>query len=143
MLRRLKKSCQLPVVSCQPAGRGGVPNESRKIRTPPRRVAGGFIGQLILAAVVGIAPLAAGVLPDRLAGAMKSDVKPVAAPDPALFEEYGFEEGEQAAFGPTTILAWRFHDTTGAMSAFEYVRPADAKPIQSTLHKMAASTSKG
>jgi hypothetical protein len=96
-----------------------------------------------MAALMAVGALQGGVLPDRLSGAMKSDVKPMAAPDPALFEEYGFEEGEQARFGPTTILAWRFHDTTGAMSAFEYARPADARPIQSTLHKMAASTSKG
>jgi GAF domain-containing protein/CheY-like chemotaxis protein len=36
---------RLDCVAGQPAGRGGVPNESQKNRTPPRRVAGGFTGE--------------------------------------------------------------------------------------------------
>ena len=115
MLRRIKNSGQWSVVS----------------------------GQLILAAVIGVFPAAGGILPDRLAGVMKSDVKAVEPPDAALFDEYGFEAGEQATFGPSTLTAWRFRDSTGALAAFQYVRPADAKPLKSTINQGAVRTSKG
>jgi hypothetical protein len=106
----------------------------RFITTPQR---------LFLAALIGIVPLAAGILPDRLAGAMKSDVKDFAAPDPALFEEYGFDGGEQATFGPTTLKVWRFRDPTGAMAAFQYARPADAKAGKSKVNDLAATSGAG
>lgn len=74
---------------------------------------------------------------------MKSDVKTVAAPDPALFEEYGFEAGEQAKFGPSVLTAWRFRDATGAMAAFQYARPASAKSLQSGINQGAVRTAEG
>jgi hypothetical protein len=115
MLRLIKSSCRLSVVTCE----------------------------IIAAVVIAATTAAGGILPDRLAGAMKSDVKAVEAPDPALFEEYGFEAGEQAKFGPTVLMAWRFRDATGAMAAFQYARPAGAKPVKSTLNQGAVRTKDG
>ncbi len=100
-------------------------------------------GALTVLAAVRVAPAAAAILPDRLAGSMKSGAKTVEPADPALFEEYGFEGAEQAAFGPTTLTAWRFHDATGAMAAFQVLRPADAKPLESKLNQSAARTGTG
>lgn len=87
--------------------------------------------------------LGAAILPDRLAGAMKSNPETVQPPDPALFEEYGFEGGERAPFGPTTLTVWRFRDSTGAMAAYQFARPADARPVASKLNKLAATTRDG
>ncbi len=97
----------------------------------------------ILATVVGLAVARGGILPDRLAGAMKSDVKAVEPPDPALFEEYGFDAAEQGKFGPTTLIAWRFRDSTGAMAAYQFMRPAAAKPLKSALNQAASRTAGG
>ncbi len=94
-------------------------------------------------ACIATGPTNAAILPDRLAGAMKSEAKTVQPADPALFEEYGFEGGEQAVFGPTTLIAWRFHDSTGAMAAFQAVRPQDARSVESKLNKLAALTRQG
>lgn len=101
------------------------------------------IPRLLLPIACLAIPLAAGILPDRLAGAMKSDVKPFPAPDAALFEEYGFEGGEQAAFGPTTLKVWQFRDATGAMAAFQFARPADAAPEKTNINQMAVKTPDG
>ncbi|MBS1877700.1 MAG: hypothetical protein JSU00_31095 [Acidobacteria bacterium] len=97
---------------------------------------------LLLIACAGMTA-AAGILPDRLAGALKSDVKPFPAADAALFEEYGFEGGEQAAFGPTTLKVWQFRDATGAMAAFQFARPADAKPEKTNINQMSAVAAGG
>jgi hypothetical protein len=100
-------------------------------------------GQLILMTLIGVLPVAGGILPDRLAGAMKSDVKAVAPPDAALFDEYGFDAGEQATFGPSTLTAWRFRDSTGALAAFQFLRPANAKPLKSTVNQAAVRIANG
>jgi hypothetical protein len=47
-------------------------------------------------------------------------------------------EGDNQKF---TATAWRFQDPTGALGAFEWLRPADSKP--SALAKLAAETSTG
>jgi hypothetical protein len=83
------------------------------------------------------------ILPDQFAGSDKSDVKAVKAPDPALFEEYGFDDGEQATYGPTTVTAWRFRDSTGALAGFQYLRPAETKAYESKLDKNAARSPNG
>src|SRR3974377_2123920 len=113
MLRRMK-SCQLSVVSCQ----------------------------LAVVAVLAV-PASDTILTDKYMGALKSDPQRVEPSDPALFEEYACDGAEQARFGPSVMTAWRFRDTTGAMAAFQFLRPADAKPIESKLNKGAARTSSG
>ena len=73
----------------------------------------------------------AAIFPDSLGDYTKSSAKQVAPPDPALYQEYGFEAAEQADFssptlGRLTVTAWRFHDSTGAMAAAQAQRPAPA-----------------
>ena len=46
----------------------------------------------------------AAIFPDQIGPYRKASAKPVAAADPALFQEYGFQEAEQADFtGPSEI----------------------------------------
>lgn len=99
-------------------------------------------GQLALV-LLGASAVSAAILPDEFAGAAKAQAEAAVALDRELFEEYGFEEGEQAAFGPTAISAWRFRDSTGALSAFQLVRSADAKPLALKTDKLAARTGGG
>jgi hypothetical protein len=69
--------------------------------------------------------------------------------DAAVWDEYGLKEAEVAAFEKTgenetakfTGIAYRFADSTGAMAAFEWQRPADAQ--SSTEADLAARTAKG
>jgi hypothetical protein len=112
MLRSLKNGCQLSVVSCQ----------------------------LTLLVCLAL-PAGAAILPDYLGRAAKADSAAVQPKDPALFEEYGFEAGERARYGPVEVTAWRFKDSTGAMSAFQFMRPTDAKP--SKLDRLAAADADG
>jgi Family of unknown function (DUF6599) len=86
--------------------------------------------------------LSAQVLPDRLGTVPKSPAKAaVRVPDQALFNEYGFDSAGQARYGKMTVAYWRFHDSTGALAAFQYLRPADAQP--SKLDKLAVTIPDG
>lgn len=97
-------------------------------------------GQLVMLVWMAL-PLSAAILPDYLGRVAKADSAAVQPKDPALFEEYGFEAGERARYGPVEVTAWRFKDSTGAMSAFQFMRPADAKP--SKLDRLAAADANG
>ncbi|HEX5431601.1 MAG TPA: DUF6599 family protein [Bryobacteraceae bacterium] len=116
MLRRVI-SGQLPVTSCQ------------------------FLVTLALSA--GLAHAA--IFPDPLGALKKVATKPVVATDQALDAEYGLREAEQIEYasptGRFTATAWRFDDSTGAMSFFEARRPAAAKP--SNLSQLAAAIPDG
>jgi hypothetical protein len=112
MLRRVKSSGQWPV-------------------------AGGRLAVLICLAL----PAGAAILPDYLGKIPKTEVKAVQPKDPALFEEYGFDTAEQARYGAVQVTAWRFKDSTGAMSAFQSMRSPDAKP--SKLDHVAAADASG
>ncbi len=91
----------------------------------------------LLAAGLSLAAVSAGILPEQLGTARRGPVKEETTADPVL-QEYGFDAGEQAAYGPLSVTAWRFKDSTGAMAAFEYSRPVDARP--STQDKLAAAS---
>jgi len=112
MLRRVTSSCRLSVVSCRLS--------------------------LLVCAVL---PAAAAILPDYLGRTLKTEVQAAQPKDSALFEEYGFAAGEQARYGPVQVAAWRFRDSTGAMSAFQSMRSPDAKP--SKLDRVAAADAGG
>ena len=91
----------------------------------------------LVAALLFPAALAhAGIFPDALGDYAKGSAKDLAAPDAALFQEYGFEAAEQAEFtsptlGKITASAWRFHDSTGAMAAAQSQRPAKSGQLES------------
>lgn len=82
-----------------------------------------------------MAAASGGILPEQLGKDKRGPVKTETVTDPVL-QEYGFDAGESASFGKLSITALRFHDSTGAMAAFQYERPADAKP--SKQDKLAA-----
>jgi hypothetical protein len=62
--------------------------------------------------------------------------------DRAIWDEYGFREGETAQYegtgGKFTATAYLFQDPTGALGAFEWLRPADSKPV--AIAKLSAET---
>jgi hypothetical protein len=82
-------------------------------------------------------PLTAAMLPDQIGPFVKGDSQALAASDPALFQEFGFQAAERADYkSPAkrfTVSAWRLHDSTGALALFEAQRPA-----QSASSKLAA-----
>jgi hypothetical protein len=88
----------------------------------------------------------AAIWPDDLGTFHRASVQ-AATPsaDRAIWDEYGFVEGESARYEGAgeqfTATAYRFQDPTGAMAAFEWVRPADATP--SALARLAAGTATG
>jgi hypothetical protein len=84
----------------------------------------------------------AAIWPEEFAGLKRTSVKPVAVQPSPVWEEYGFEEAEEAAYtasdGTFTATAWRLGDSTGALAAFQWQRPAAAQP--SDLGKLAVET---
>jgi len=67
---------------------------------------------------------------------------PVEVSDRPLWDEYGFQQAEQAEYESGarkfTASAYRLQDSTGALATFEWQRPADAKP--SKVAKLAVDT---
>jgi len=97
------------------------------------------------AAILLTLPLLAGaaIFPDTLGTFHRiSDKEAAFQSDNDVWDEYGFKEGEEAQYQDGaqnfTATAWRFADPTGALGAFEWLRPADSKP--SVLAKLAAET---
>lgn len=86
----------------------------------------------------------AAIWPENIGAWRRASVGPVKAAGP-LWNEYGFKEGETARYESGarsfTATAWRLHDSTAALGAFEWQRPADAKP--SRLLSLAAATKDG
>ena len=84
--------------------------------------------------LLGAMPLAAAILPDQIGTFVKGDTQALVASDPALFQEFGFQAGEQAEYKSPgkrfTVSAWRFHDSTGALALFEAQRPPAAAPAK-------------
>jgi hypothetical protein len=74
----------------------------------------------------------AAMLPDSVGVFHRVSAQPVAFQKQALPDEYGFQEGEEAQYEGDgqkfTATAYRFQDPTGALAAFEWMRPADSKP---------------
>src|ERR1700685_1283458 len=78
--------------------------------------------------------LSAAILPDTIGDWKKGPASPAAVLNKKVWQEYGLQDSEPAEYtaGPTkySISAWRFADATGSFSAFNQVRPPDAKPIE-------------
>ncbi|MGE5568060.1 MAG: DUF6599 family protein [Rhodospirillales bacterium] len=99
-----------------------------------------------LVVAAGLAtPAGAAIWPDQLGGAAKTATKALTVKDKALWSEYGLEHSEQAEYAlgekKFTATGYRLHDPTGALAAFLWQRPADAKPSQ--LASAAVETSDG
>jgi hypothetical protein len=98
-----------------------------------------MLRSLILPAIViAVFPANAALLPDYFYQTAKSGTQSVAATDPALFEEYGFDQAEKAEYGKMVVTAWRFRDTTGAIAGFQYLTPEGGQPCD--MAKVAVCT---
>ncbi|HWQ52994.1 MAG TPA: DUF6599 family protein [Bryobacteraceae bacterium] len=88
---------------------------------------------------------AAAIWPESVGQWHRVSAEPVTLSDRQLWDEYGFQEAETARFeGPGkkfTATAWRLQDSTAALGAFEWQRPADAKPSKAA--ELAVKTKDG
>ena len=82
------------------------------------------------------AALNAALLPERFGKYMRGDTKPVTVSDRPVWDEYGFDAAESAPYksetAKTAVTAYRLKDPTGALGAFQWLRPAAAKPLKLT-----------
>ncbi len=85
------------------------------------------------------------VWPDQFAKWKKVESGPAKVADQPLWDEYGLQLAEQARFADGarqfTGTAYRCKDSTGAFAAFQWQRPADARP--SKLVEASAETPNG
>jgi hypothetical protein len=113
----------------------------------PRSLKGNFVrGGGVQAAVMARLTLAiflvfcgafsgrAALLPEALGDFVRAEPRPYVPEDAPLYFEFGFETGEAARFATPAgqaveITASRFHDTTGAFAAFQWLQPESGKPI--------------
>jgi hypothetical protein len=86
------------------------------------------------AALAAPAPQQQAIWPEQLAGFTRVSVEPAAPADRALWDEYGLRDAEQARYAARgrkfEAVGYRLNDSTGAFAAFQWQRPADARPSQ-------------
>lgn len=79
-------------------------------------------------------PLGAAILPDQIGDFTRGEIKSQAAPDPALYQEFGVVAGEQAQYTSGqkgfTATAWKLRDSTGALALFDARLPDSATPAK-------------
>src|ERR1700730_8269305 len=84
----------------------------------------------------------AGIWPDNFGPFHRVSAKAVEVSDRPLWEEYGFQQAEEAQYDSgtqkVTATAYRLQDATDALGVFQWKRPANAKV--SELGKLAAET---
>jgi hypothetical protein len=82
------------------------------------------------------------IWPEQFGQAKRVSVKAITVSDQKLWSEYGLQETEQAEYagasGKFTAAAYRLQDSTGALGAYDWQRPKNAKPSQ--LGQLAADT---
>lgn len=87
---------------------------------------------LILIAALAPLHLSGAIWPERFGAFTRTAVEPAAVADRAVWDEYGLEEAEQAEYTSGTqsfsAVAYRLKDSTGALAAFQWQRPAGAAP---------------
>jgi len=87
----------------------------------------------------------ASMFPDQIGTYQKQAPATLAAPDRALYEEYGLDSTEQAIYVKPdnkmrfTATGWRMHDSTGAMALFQFRRPPGAVPASFAPEAVIAS----
>ena len=74
----------------------------------------------------------AAILPEAIGPYHRTSVTPTTLSDKPLWNEYGLKEAETAAYEngkeKLTVTAWRLVDSTAALAAFDWQRPAGARP---------------
>ncbi len=87
----------------------------------------------------------AAILPDAVGPFHRTGSFQPAMTDQAIWNEYGLKSSEGANFEnekqKLSVTAWQLQDTTGAMAAFDWVRPADS--TSSPAAPLAAQTKTG
>ncbi len=90
-------------------------------------------------------PTHAAIWPDQLGGAVRTSAAPATLTDKPLWDEYGLDRAEQAEYAAGarkfSVAAYRLKDPTSAFGAFEWQRPADARP--SKVASLAAENKDG
>lgn len=98
-----------------------------------------LIAVLFLPALVGAA-----ILPDDIGAYHRTGTAPAAVTDRPVWNEYSLQASESASYENgaehLTVSAWQLQDTTGALGAFDWQRPADA--TASNAAPLAAETRK-
>ncbi|MCS7314059.1 MAG: DUF6599 family protein [Bryobacterales bacterium] len=86
--------------------------------------------------------------PDRFGSFEKVSSRPIPLEDAAVWDEYGFQQAEEADYASQAApparfraRAWRLKDPTGALAAFQWQRPAKSQP--SKLGALAVETGNG
>jgi hypothetical protein len=99
----------------------------------------------LVAFLLAPALASAAIWPETFGSYKRVTADPGAISEDSLWRELGFQEAEEAGYaapaGKFRAGAFRFQDSTGAMAAFQWQRPADARP--SKLGKLAAETPSG
>jgi hypothetical protein len=102
-----------------------------------RRIACGTLFLLVLGSLCHAA-----ILPDMIAAWQRGTPSAAPVPEQKVWDEYGLKDAETVEYTAGAkkflITAWRFGDATGAMAAFDEIRPADARP--SALMGLSAET---
>jgi hypothetical protein len=84
----------------------------------------------------------AGVWPDTFGAFHRTSDQPLEVSDRSLWDECGFQQAEQAGYEfqarKFTATAYRLQDSTGALAAFDWQRPAESKA--SALSKLAVES---
>lgn len=96
---------------------------------------------LVLGLLVPTLGLAA-ILPETIGPYHRTSTSTAIQADRPLWEEYGLKDSETAGYENDTtkfrVAIYRLQDTTGAMAAFQWQRPANSTP--STIGRLAAET---
>jgi hypothetical protein len=98
----------------------------------------------LAALAVCLMPLAgsAAILPENIGAFHRTAASKPALTDKPVWDDYGIKDWETATYengaAKMTVSAWRLQDTTGSLAAFDWQRPANAKP--SPLGGLAAQT---
>src|SRR5579864_7747141 len=96
-----------------------------------------FLSALLLPGLVG-----ATILPDTIGAFHRCATSPATITDRAVWDEYGLKDSEAATYqsdsAKFTATAYQLGDTTGALAAFDWQRPAGAKA--SGVARLAAET---
>jgi hypothetical protein len=99
-----------------------------------------FLFAMLVPAVV-----MAGIWPEDFGPLKRTSTTRVTVTDAGVWDEYGLQQAEGAEYAlgkdKLTAIAYRFQDSTGALAAFQWQRPAEAKP--SALGKLAVEAPGG
>lgn len=82
------------------------------------------------------------MLPQFVGTLKQTIVKALPIEDKAVWDDYGLQDSEQATYEgggqKITVRAYRLQDTTGALAAFQWLRPSAAKPPNEELAELSA-----